>query len=1000
MPHPDLETGRTRLNRQLAESAASLAGPAADLAMGASKLQVASNFLKDAALEKLLGPTALFAGSLVGVLRTVRGIVRETGVLEKGLRRIASVQGIQGKFETLLGSVTAAKRKIEELYRLTARSPFDLGDVAEAARILQSLTRGAFAGTKAMEIVGDMAAATGSRMADAAEKVGKLYAALASGRSLDRIAFQLEFSGVPYVQELMAKLEGLEASGASFASKWAAVEEVFKRTSGGMKNEIENLDALRTRLDNANAAMAQAFGENYVEAQVRAMKLMIAATENLTPLVREIGKDFSVVPNFIRDSKNQLLDTVAASRAFADALRVAYKLAVSLFVGLASATLVMAARNLTALSSATLATGQAMRATYTALLAQAKAQSGLALATALSTSASKAFASGSLLSAAALKVESFWIGFKTRALVANAAAARLAGAGTASYSVASHAAGLAVAGLGGAVKLTGKALGLLAGIVRGSAVALFSNPWAATALAVGTLATMLYKWGSAARDAAQDARELAASIADTTKRLDEQSAAVKTISDWEKQVERLRSRYAELTAQITEMHRRVANGETPTREEAAAHNRAVDEWKQTRVALDREMRRNTRNLGLSDTETEAIRQDQANRRAAQDQKARLAVGFAQTPEQRLAAMEERRAALENRVRDGRAAKDGETRALRNGEAAMRVSLEQRRADLVARFDQREQQIKDRRDNALAKVKPGSQIARDIIADASKQLRALAVERNARVPRVEEDIRNLGLFSASPVARAQAQLDEAVRLEKGPAEIERLTRALEDARAAVAGLADAEAELAEVSAQLEQDERELGRTRATQTLANQYDERINDARRAGLPVGGLEFEKAMALAEVKRNDAQTPEDRQSAQNEIDAMLAEREAGRREVEREREKNAALARGDRKDAQALDDSAALRAQRDRYAALGLSTEQADADFRASLLADAMGRNPSVVASSLASIGGGGGAYQGQDPMVSAMERANRAQEQTARETAAAAALLREIRNQLGDD
>lgn len=95
----DFSTGRTQLNRQLVESASSFAGPAADLAMGASKMQVATNFLKDAMLDKLLGPTAVFAGGLVGVLRTMRSVVRESGLLERGMKRIATVQGLTGKFE-------------------------------------------------------------------------------------------------------------------------------------------------------------------------------------------------------------------------------------------------------------------------------------------------------------------------------------------------------------------------------------------------------------------------------------------------------------------------------------------------------------------------------------------------------------------------------------------------------------------------------------------------------------------------------------------------------------------------------------------------------------------------------------------------------------------------------------------------------------------------------------------------------------------------------------
>lgn len=1005
------DTGRQQLNRQLVEGAASLAGPAADLASGASLMKTASNAMRDAMLDKLLGPTAVFAGGLVGVLRTVRSIVRESQILEKGLKQIASTQQITGKFETLLKSATAAKRRIEELYKFTAQSPFDFKDVAEGNRILQALTQGAFAGTKAMKIVGDAAAATGQSMAEMSERVSKLYAALASGRSFEKIAFQLQFSGI-VTDELAGKLEALESQGASFSSKWSEVEKVLARTADGMKNEIETLDALSTRLDNANAMMAKAFGEPYIDAQVKAMKVMIAATQNLTPIVAEIGKDFSVLPNLIRDGKNTLLDTVAASQRFAESLKAAYRVAVSLFVGLAGATAVAAARNLFGLGNAALATATAMRTAYAANLAVAKAQAALAAASALSTAATEAFTRGSLLSAAALKAESFWLGVKTRTLAANAAAARLAGAGTAAYSVGAHAAGLATAGLAGTLKLVGKGLGFVFGLVRGSAVALLTNPWTAAALAITTAAVAIYKWGAAAREASKNSRELADSIADTTRRLDAQSAAVKSITDWQKNVESLRQRYNDLTAAVDAFNRKVANGEDVTREETAANAKNLAERKQTRAAMDKEMRRNTRGLDLSDAEKDRIREDQANVRAAKDRDFRLAVGSAETPEQRLALYAERKAELEKRIEDGRTAKAAEETATRNGSAARLMQMQQKRDDIAARFDQSEQSLIDKRDRFIegTGAKKNAQgnwagvavspVARDMFAETEKQLRALRARRNFALEAAESDIRNESLTSSSPTVKAQAELDEAVRTGAGPARIEELVRALNDAVATVAGLADAENELAELRATETQETKDLAKLRTAQNVANDYDAKINAAKTAGRPTSGLEFEKALALAEGEKTDAKTPEEIQAAQNKIDAMHAEREAGRREIERERAINSARANGDRKGAQAIEDAGALQSLIERYDGLGLSADQARADFTQGLIADAAGQRPNIVASSTQAIGGGGFAYQGRDPMLAAEERAQRSREQALKEVTESKALLRDIRDKLSQE
>src|SRR4051812_42166025 len=123
-------TSASQVSAAMKSAAANLSGPAVQLASGAGLLTTAATTIKGAALDKLLGPTALFAGGLIGVLRTLKSIVDQSGILERGLKRIAGVQQVQGKFETLLKSAEKATQRIKELYKFTASSPFDFSDVA------------------------------------------------------------------------------------------------------------------------------------------------------------------------------------------------------------------------------------------------------------------------------------------------------------------------------------------------------------------------------------------------------------------------------------------------------------------------------------------------------------------------------------------------------------------------------------------------------------------------------------------------------------------------------------------------------------------------------------------------------------------------------------------------------------------------------------------------------------------------------------------------------
>ena len=333
----NLSTGRSQLSGQLLGGAANLAQPAMDIAQGATVMQAASNALKGAFLEKLLGPTAAFTGLLAGTLMVIKKIVRESQILEKGMANIGRLQQIEGKFETLLKSATLAKQRIKELYDFTKNSPFKFEDVAEANRQLEALTYGAFSGKKAMTMVGDAAAATGQSMSEMSSRVGKLYAALSSGRSIDKIAFQLQFTGLA-TEGLLGKLETLEAAGASFNEMWREVERVMANTTGGMENEMQTLQGLNTKLEESRALMQKAFAEPFVEAQERAIKTMTAATQNLTPVLAQVGADMATVQGVFTNFKTSLLDVTLASPGMADALGVAYLAAKTLFLTLAAAT--------------------------------------------------------------------------------------------------------------------------------------------------------------------------------------------------------------------------------------------------------------------------------------------------------------------------------------------------------------------------------------------------------------------------------------------------------------------------------------------------------------------------------------------------------------------------------------------------------------------------------------------------------------------------------------
>jgi hypothetical protein len=525
---PPGNTGGSSLGGNLHEAAGNLVGPALDLAQGATAFQAASNALKGAALDKLLGPTALFAGGLIGVLRTVKSIVEQSGILERGMKNIANIQQIEGKFETLLKSADAAGKRIKELYKFTASSPFDFRDVAEANRILESLSKGALSGADSMKMVGDVAASTGLSMSETAGRVGKLYAAIRSGRSLDKIMFQLQMTGAA-TDELAAKLETLQQAGAGADQMWEAITQSLKNSEGGMKNEMKNLDALGQRLKFAGEQFSKAFSEPFVNAQAEAIETSIKATQNLTPLLAKLGKDLAPILQFMSSAKNSVTEATLATKGFADVLSVAWEASKSLFVGLAGTTLaVLVARTSTAAVSV-LRFGSQLNAAATIARASASSIEGFANATALAKDASAAFARSEYLSAAALKLKSLWSVVATTATDIHAASMIRARTATNGVSIATYlwatATQVAVGGLNllkAATQMAGRAMLAFA----------VANPILLLGTAVLGVAYAMEQWRTKIDEADGAYNKLIFTMSKVRAEMREQVAAIRNLDQW------------------------------------------------------------------------------------------------------------------------------------------------------------------------------------------------------------------------------------------------------------------------------------------------------------------------------------------------------------------------------------------------------------------------------------------------------------------------------------
>jgi hypothetical protein len=162
------------------------------------------------------------------------------GLTKAGIDLVVERENITMAFETMLGSASAAKKRVEELTKFAGQTPFSRDDIYESSRVLEVFTKGALSTSKGLKLVGDVAAGTKQPYKDVALWVGRLYDAMAAGRPVGEMTARLQEMGAIGGKE-RAKLEQLAKSGKKISQTWPEAEKVFARFNGQMEKMSHGL---------------------------------------------------------------------------------------------------------------------------------------------------------------------------------------------------------------------------------------------------------------------------------------------------------------------------------------------------------------------------------------------------------------------------------------------------------------------------------------------------------------------------------------------------------------------------------------------------------------------------------------------------------------------------------------------------------------------------------------------------------------------------------------
>lgn len=184
----------------------------------------------------------------------------------KTISTAATFQDLEASFTTLLGSVDAAKERMADLAKFAAETPFELGEVAQASRVLQNFTDGALASGEGLRLIGDLAAATGQPFEEVAVTIGRFYSALKSGAPTGEAAARLrELTGDTYNQ----------------VKSWDEAREALSKYSGEMDRRSKTWNGMWSSLMDAISGVAKEIGKPLITALIPAVDL---ATKALTLL--------------------------------------------------------------------------------------------------------------------------------------------------------------------------------------------------------------------------------------------------------------------------------------------------------------------------------------------------------------------------------------------------------------------------------------------------------------------------------------------------------------------------------------------------------------------------------------------------------------------------------------------------------------------------------------------------------------------------------------------
>jgi len=262
--------------------------------LGGVAMKVGKSLLSPfAALTALFGAGALAAG----LMSFVKG----------SSEAASSVESLTTQFTTLLGSTTAAKKRMEEITKFAATTPFEIAELAATSKLLEVMGGKLISTGDGLRLVGDAAAMAGQPIQEVGLHIGRLFSAITSGTSAGESVNRLQELGL-ITGATKIKFEELAAAQKKGTAATLTGEKALKLLQGVMSKAQGGMAALSAttegKLSNMKDNLTQlkvAFGTGFNDGLKIALD---AANTKLPQLMAKFAEFGTLIGKTISEAVN------------------------------------------------------------------------------------------------------------------------------------------------------------------------------------------------------------------------------------------------------------------------------------------------------------------------------------------------------------------------------------------------------------------------------------------------------------------------------------------------------------------------------------------------------------------------------------------------------------------------------------------------------------------------------------------------------------------------